>query len=162
MNQPPKRGNLTEVLPEELVIGRSYLIESTDVWVEVYRCKGTFLENSIIDDKRDPPLIQSRFRIEKYPQNLTELLGYVPDTEGFRNYLTRYYLATADEIILAKVIEANTNLDVGPTIAKGFYREPKRPKKGDTKTKGTKGYTKTKRTTPAKKGGTKEKTKRTT
>ena len=153
MNQPPKRGNLTEVLPEDLVIGRSYLIESTDVWFEEYRCKGTFLENSIIDDKRDPPLIQSRFRIDKYPQNLTELLGKAPDTEGFRNYMTRYYLATADEIMLAKVIEANTNLDVGLTIAKSFYREPKRPKKGDTKTK---------RTTRAKKGGTKTKTKRTT
>jgi hypothetical protein len=183
--KPGKRDGQTEVLPDDLDKGILYLIEQGDNRFDVYRYKGIFLENVRRDDTSDPPVIESRFRIEESPQELVELLGEQPigAEKGFSNYQTRYYLAKAQNIIdkkvFAKMISAqkfdpteedlqNPKNDVGNDLANYFYGpEPKRAKKGGTKRKtkrtkrakkGTK--TKTKRTKRAKKGGTK--TKRTT
>ena len=169
VRKPEKRTNQTEVLPEDLVEGTLYLIESYDNWADLYRYKGIFLNSKI--DTSDPTLIKSFFRIKEYPQELVDLLGYAPigATEGFRNIVTRYYLAKAQNIIdgkvFAKMINAqkfnpteedlqNPKNDVGKYLANEYLGPAtKRAKKGGTKTK---------RTKRSKKGGTKTKTKRTT
>ena len=164
--KPPVNPNLTEVLPEDLVEHTLYLIDSSYNRFVDYKFKGIFLEN-IIDNTSDPPVIESHFQIQEWPQELAMHFSEndLKDAkEKFKNDNTRYYLAKADELMLAKVIEANTNRDVGKDLAKYFYEpEPKGGTKRKTKRtkrakKGTK--TKTKRTKRAKKGGTK--TKRTT
>jgi len=183
--KPPVNPHLREVLPGDLVVGTLYLIESSYTSFDIYKFKGIFLENIIRDNTSDPPVIESRFRIQEYPQELAmhfrgdEAIGAI---ESFRNNLTRYYLAEAQEImnryarkrVFANMINTqnfdpteedlrNTKNDLGDTLANEYFR---RAKKGGTKTKRTKRSKKgtkrkTKRTKRAKKG-TKTKTKRIT
>ena len=66
--KPKVNTDLTEVLPEDLVEGPLYLIEQGYTSFDVHRYKGIFLENVIRDDTSDTPVIESCFRIQKYPQ----------------------------------------------------------------------------------------------
>ena len=181
VTKPKKRGNgLTEVSPGDLDKDRTYLIESYYyTTLDAEQFKGIFLGNTEIDDS-GTTLIKSSFTVYKFPPDLHESLrmgGTYTMTQDFISDRTRYYLATADKITLAKVLEEKTNGVVGKDLAEYFYEggpnigDIERPYKSDArgtykagtkrKTKRTKKGTKTKRTKRAKKG-TKTKTKRTT
>ena len=183
VRKPEKKDGLTEVLPERLDKGRTYLIESYYyTTIDAEQFKGIFLGNTEIDAS-GTTLLKSSFTVYQFPPDLHESFrmgGTYTTTQDFISDRTRYYLATADKITLAKVLEAKTNGVVGKDLAEDFYeRGPnigdiKRPYKGDARgkykagtkrktkrTKRAKKGTKTKRTKRAKKG-TKTKTKRTT
>ena len=179
VRQPTKRRNLKEVLPENLDRNTSYLIESYRYSTfDLQQFKGTFLESITINNTIDPPVIESSFQIQEFCQELAILFRgdeHIGSIEKFRNDRTRYYLPEAQEImnssaqrqLFANMINTqqlnpteedlrNTNNDLGKDLANKYKEYFGPAKKGGTKRK-TKRTKRTKRP----KGGTKRKTKRT-
>ena len=157
VRQPTKNDELTEVFPKDLDERRLYIIEQAFTSFDIFRYKGIFLGSTTIDDTSNPPVIESRFQIQEYPEFLGNQHNGLGLIEGFSNYQTRYYLPAA-----RRIKKKQTNDVVGKDLAKSFYQpEPTGTKGGTKRTKRAKKGTKTKRTKRAKKG-TKTKTKRTT